>query len=115
MADGSSIVITNKVPLREETLAQAPTIRLIAVAAGTNVVGVGWYREHGSGVRNIRGYAVDTVPEHTFALILRSAATSTPTAVVRLACWQGGQFCFFDYPIKDLRPINSSAASPRTS
>jgi len=106
LADGADIVITNKVPLREATLAQAPKVRLIAVAAtGTDIVDVGWCREHGIAVCNIRGYAIDTVPEHTFALIfaLRRNLLAYHDAV-RRGRWQAsGQFCFLDYPIRDLR------------
>ena len=102
LADGASIVITNKVPLRASMLAQAPGIKLIAVAAtGTDVVDVGYCREHGIAVCNIRGYAVDTVPEHTFALIfaLRRNLLAYALAVRRGRWQQSGQFCFFDFPI----------------
>jgi glycerate dehydrogenase len=106
LADGASIVITNKVPLREQTLAQVPAIKLIAVAAtGTDVVDIGYCREHGIAVCNIRGYAINTVPEHTFALIfaLRRNLLAYHQAVRRGRWQESGQFCFFDYPIKDLR------------
>jgi glycerate dehydrogenase len=104
--DGASIVITNKVALRGATLAQAPGIALIAVAAtGTDIVDVAYCRERGIAVCNIRGYAINTVPEHTFALIfaLRRNLLAYHQAV-RRGRWQAsGQFCFFDYPIRDLR------------
>ena len=106
LANGASIVITNKVPLREATLAQAPSIKLIAVAAtGTDVVDVGYCRAHGIAVANIRGYAINTVPEHTFALIfaLRRSLLAYHDAVRRGRWQEAAQFCFFDYPIKDLR------------
>jgi glycerate dehydrogenase len=106
LADEPAIVITNKVPLREATLAKVPSIRLIAVAAtGTDVVDVAYCREHGITVSNIRGYAVNTVPEHTFALIfaLRRSLLAYHEAVRRGRWQESGQFCFFDFPIKDLR------------
>ena len=109
LADGVSIVITNKVPLRASMLAQAPGIKLIAVAAtGTDVVDVGYCREHGIAVCNIRGYALNTVPEHTFALIfaLRRNLLAYALAVRRGRWQQSGQFCFFDFPIKDLGGSN---------
>jgi glycerate dehydrogenase len=102
---GFDIVITNKVPLRAATLERSPGIRLIAVAAtGTDVVDVGYCREHGIAVCNIRGYAVNTVPEHTFALIfaLRRNLLAYHAAVRRGRWQESGQFCFFDYPINDL-------------
>jgi glycerate dehydrogenase len=106
LKDGASIVITNKVPMREHTLAQAPTVKLIAVAAtGTDVVDVAYCRENRIAVCNIRGYAINTVPEHTFALIfaLRRNLLAYHEAVRRGRWQESGQFCFFDYPIKDLR------------
>lgn len=102
---GAGIVITNKVPLRADTLARAGSVKLVAVAAtGTDVVDVGYCREHGIAVANIRGYAVNTVPEHTFALIfaLRRNLLAYHAAVRRGRWQESGQFCFFDYPIKDL-------------
>ena len=92
--------------MREQTLAQVPAIKLIAVAAtGTDVVDVGYCRDHGVAVCNIRGYAINTVPEHTFALIfaLRRSLLAYHQAVCRGRWQESGQFCFFDYPIKDLR------------
>ncbi|HYN39347.1 MAG TPA: D-2-hydroxyacid dehydrogenase [Rhodospirillales bacterium] len=99
------IIITNKVPLRAATLERLPALRLIAVAAtGTDIVDLGWCRQHGLAVANIRGYAVDTVPEHTFALIfaLRRSLLAYADAVRRGRWQESGQFCFFDYPIGDL-------------
>lgn len=106
LRDGASIVITNKVPMRAQTLVQAPAVKLIAVAAtGTDVVDLAYCRENGIAVCNIRGYAINTVPEHTFALIfaLRRNLLAYHEAVRRGRWQQSGQFCFFDYPIKDLR------------
>ena len=66
----AEIVITNKAPLRREAIAGARNLRLVAVAAtGTDVVDVNACAERGVTVSNIRNYAVNTVPEHTFALI----------------------------------------------
>jgi glycerate dehydrogenase len=44
------------------------------------------------------------VPEHTFALIfaLRRSLTAYRSAVQSGRWQESGQFCFFDYPIKDL-------------
>ena len=51
--------------------AQLPALKMIAVAAtGYDVIDVPYCREHGIAVANIRNYAVHTVPEHAFALIL---------------------------------------------
>jgi glycerate dehydrogenase len=66
----STIAILNKVPMRAETLAQLPKLKLIAVAAtGTDIVDKLYCRQNGIAVVNIRHYAFNTVPEHVFALI----------------------------------------------
>ena len=52
-------------------LKQLPQLKMIAVAAtGYDVIDVPYCREAGIAVANIRNYAVHTVPEHAFALIL---------------------------------------------
>jgi glycerate dehydrogenase len=83
----------------------AARLKFIAVAAtGTDNVDLVVCRERGIVVTNIRNYAVHTVPEHTFALIfaLRRSICAYRDAV-RAGRWQAcGQFCFFDFPIRDL-------------
>jgi glycerate dehydrogenase len=102
---GASIAIINKVPLTAAALAHLPELRLIAVAAtGTDCVDKAYCKTRGIAVSNIRGYAVNTVPEHTFALILalRRNVIAYRNAVIA-GHWQAsGQFCFFDHPIHDL-------------
>ncbi len=101
----AEIVVVNKVRLDRAAIAAARKLRLVAVAAtGTDTVDVAACRERGIVVSNIRNYAIHTVPEHTFALIfaLRRSICAYRDAV-RAGRWQAsGQFCFFDYPIKDL-------------
>jgi glycerate dehydrogenase len=101
----ADIVITNKAPVRIAELTAAPGLRLIAIAAtGSDVVDVKACAERGVSVCNIRGYAVNTVPEHTFALILalRRSLTAYRDSV-RAGRWaEAGQFCYFDHPINDL-------------
>ena len=102
---GATVAITNKVPLREPVLRQLPDLKLIAVAAtGHDVVDVGYCREHGVAVANIRNYAVHTVPEHAFALILALRRNLIAyRADVERGVWNRcEQFCFFDHPIRDL-------------
>jgi glycerate dehydrogenase len=102
---GATIAITNKVPLRADTLQRLPKLRLIAVAAtGYDVIDLAHCRAHGIAVANIRNYAVHTVPEHTFALItaLRRNLLAYRQDVERGRWQQVDQFCFFDHPIRDL-------------
>lgn len=103
---GASIVITNKVPITDAALAQLPALKLVAVAAtGTDCVDKAACAARGVAVCNIRGYAVNTVPEHTFALILalRRNVVAYRESVLAGRWQQSGQFCFFDHPIRDLR------------
>ncbi|HET6469312.1 MAG TPA: D-2-hydroxyacid dehydrogenase [Geminicoccaceae bacterium] len=101
----AEIVITNKVPVRGDALAGARALRLVAVAAtGFDVVDVEACAARGITVSNIRDYAVHTVPEHTFALILalRRSIVAYRESVARGRWQEAGQFCFFDHPIRDL-------------
>jgi len=101
----ATVAITNKVPLRAQTLARLPALRLIAVAAtGYDVVDAAYCQAHGIAVANIRNYAVHTVPEHTFMLItaLRRNLLAYRQDVERGRWQQIDQFCFFDHPIRDL-------------
>ena len=101
----ADIVVLNKVKLSGEAIAAAKNLRLVAIAAtGTDNVDIAACKARGIVVSNIRNYAVNTVPEHTFALIfaLRRSICAYRDAV-RAGRWQEAQqFCFFDYTIKDL-------------
>lgn len=101
----ATIALTNKVPLRADALAQLPHLKMIAVAAtGYDVIDVPACRERGIAVANIRNYAVHTVPEHVFALVLalRRSLIAYRADVEQGRWQQAEQFCFFDHPIGDL-------------
>ncbi|MDX9859894.1 MAG: D-2-hydroxyacid dehydrogenase [Rhodospirillales bacterium] len=105
-AQEATIVINNKVPLRAETLARLPKLRMIAVAAtGTDCVDVAACAERGVTVANIREYARGTVPEHTFALILalKRNLIGYRRDVVAGEWQRQNQFCIFTHPISELR------------
>jgi glycerate dehydrogenase len=101
----ATIAIINKVPLRAETLARLPKLKLIALAAtGSDCVDKAWCAAHGITVCNIRDYATDTVPEHVLALIfaLRRNLLAYDRDV-RRGKWQTlNQFCYLDHPIRDI-------------
>jgi len=102
----ATIAISNKVPIREADLEQLPGLRLVALAAtGYDVIDVECCRRKKIAVVNIRDYAVDTVPEHTFALILALRRNLLSyVSDVRGGRWQTEKrFCVLDYAIKDLR------------
>ncbi len=101
----ATIAITNKVPLREPDLERLPGLKMIAVAAtGYDMIDIAACRARGIAVANIRNYAVNTVPEHVFAMVLalRRNLFAYRDAVQGGRWQQVDQFCFFDYPIGDL-------------
>jgi glycerate dehydrogenase len=102
---GATIAITNKVPVRADTIAQLPDLKMIAVAAtGTDNVDLAAARERGIVVSNIRGYAHAALPEHTFALILALRRQLLAyRADIEAGLWEKAErFCLFHHPIRDL-------------
>ncbi|CAG0981513.1 glycerate dehydrogenase [Rhodocyclaceae bacterium] len=101
----ATIAITNKVVLCGELLERLPALKYIAGAAtGTDNLDLAWCREHGLPVSNIRGYAVNTVPEHVMMLMLALRRQMLAyRADLKAGRWQkADMFCFFDHPIRDL-------------
>jgi glycerate dehydrogenase len=68
------------------------------------VVDVAYCKEHGIAVANIRNYAVHTVPEHAFAMILALRRNLLAYRQdVENGVWnKAEQFCFFTHDIGDL-------------
>jgi glycerate dehydrogenase len=101
----AEIVSVNKTALRAEVLAKLPALRMIAVAAtGTDNVDIAYCRAHGIVVSNIRNYAVHSVPEHTFALILALRRNLFAYCRdVEAGSWgRSEQFCLSGHAIGDL-------------
>lgn len=101
----ATVAVVNKVQLREPTLAQLPALKLIAMAAtGYDCIDIEACRRRGIAVANIRNYAVHTVPEHAFMMVLalrRSLLAYRHD--VEQGVWQRSeQFCFLTHPIGDL-------------
>jgi glycerate dehydrogenase len=102
---GAAVAIINKVPMRAATLRQLPQLKMIGVAAtGYDVVDIPYCKEHGIAVANIRNYAVHTVPEHAFAMILALRRNLLAyRRDVEAGVWNTSeQFCFFTHDIGDL-------------
>ncbi|HEX4024195.1 MAG TPA: D-2-hydroxyacid dehydrogenase [Steroidobacteraceae bacterium] len=102
---GATVAITNKVPLRVDILRQLPELKLIAVVAtGYDVVDIPYCNAHGVAVANIRNYAVHSVPEHAFSMILalRRNLLAYREDVLSGVWQQSKQFCFFGHDILDL-------------
>ena len=101
----ATIAIVNKRRLSAEIVAGLPRLQMVAIAAtGYNNVDLDACRARGIVVSNVRGYARETVPEHVFALLLALARQIGPYhRSVAVGRWQkSAQFCYFDYPIRDL-------------
>lgn len=102
----ADVAVLNKVAITRDQLAQLPKLKMIAISAtGYDKIDIAACHDHQVIVSNITDYAQQTVPEHTFALIL--ALRRSITAYydeVRQGMWQAsGQFCFFTHPISDLK------------
>jgi glycerate dehydrogenase len=103
--EGADVAIVNKVAMRAPTLERLPDLKMIAVAAtGYDVVDVAYCKAHGIAVANIRNYAVHTVPEHAFMMILalRRSLLAYREDVQNGVWNESDQFCFFTHPIGDL-------------
>lgn len=101
----AEIVVTNKVPIRAKDIECLPNLKMIAVAAtGYDVIDIEACHKKNIVVSNVRGYAVNTVPEHTFSLILalRRNLVGYRQDVINGEWQKSGQFCFFNHDIQDL-------------
>ncbi len=66
----ADVVVINKVLLDRSVLKHAPNLKLICLfAIGYNNVDIEYCREHNIRVRNVPGYCVESVCQHTFALL----------------------------------------------
>lgn len=66
----ADIAITCKVTMNEQTLKNAPNLKMIAVAAtGYNNVDLDYTRKNNIIVANVAGYSTNSVVQHTFALL----------------------------------------------
>ncbi|MEJ2575579.1 MAG: D-2-hydroxyacid dehydrogenase [Gammaproteobacteria bacterium] len=67
----ADVVVSNKVRLSRDAMANAPGLKLVCVAAtGTNNVDLDAARDLGVAVTNVTGYGTPSVVQHVFALVL---------------------------------------------
>ena len=99
------VVLTNKVVLDQAVIAASSSLRFIGImATGTNNVDLEAARERKIVVCNARGYATNSVAQHTIGLMLNLATQQhryiADTGANR---WQESDvFCRLDYPIIEL-------------
>lgn len=102
----ADIAITNKVPLRSDTLRQLPRLRYICIAAsGCDTVDLAWCREHGIQVSNVPAYAALSVAEHVIACIFMLRRKMLPySQLAASSAWTASPvFCVHGAPISDIR------------
>ena len=102
----ASIIISNKLSLGEPQLAHAPDVKLIAIAAtGSDCVDLDYCRRREITVCNVRGYAVNSVPEHVLMLILALRRNLLAYRKdVQSGKWQKSkQFCLLTHPLHDIK------------
>jgi glycerate dehydrogenase len=101
----ATVAIINKAGLSEETLAQLPKLKMVAVAAtGYDRIDIAACRKRGIAVANIRNYAIHTVPEHVFAMVLALRRNLLAyRQEIEQGKWQKSeQFCLFTHRISEL-------------
>lgn len=102
----ATIVISNKLILGEAQLGGAQRLKLIAIAAtGSDCIDLAYCRGRGIAVCNVRGYAVNSVPEHVLMLVLalRRNLLAYRQDVQRGLWNQSNQFCLLTHELHDIR------------
>ena len=102
----ATIIISNKLSLGEPQLTNARDVKLIAIAAtGSDCVDLNYCKERGIAVCNVRGYAVNAVPEHVLMMILALRRNLLAyRADVQAGLWnQSKQFCLLKHELHDIR------------
>lgn len=101
----ADIIIANKVKIGRNVIEQLPKLKLIQLTAtGINNVDQTACKDHDVLLYNIAGYAIKSVPEHTFMLMLNGmrAGLHYHNKVVDGSWQQDGNFCLLDEPLLDL-------------
>ena len=101
----ADIIITNKVQIDADVISKLPNLKLIQLTAtGMNNVDQEACVQHNVALYNVAGYAVKSVPEHTFMLMLTAMRAGIYYhQKVADGTWQAnGNFCLLDIPLIDL-------------
>ncbi len=104
-AADADILLTNKTPLRGETLQLLPQLKFISVlATGYNIVDISVASTRGIPVANVPEYGTDSVAQHVVAVMLHFAhQCALHDRLVREGEWQRrGDFCFWHTPLVEL-------------
>lgn len=101
----SEIVLTNKVIIDDNTMAQLPKLRYIGVlATGYNVVDIEAARKRGIIVTNIPAYSTNSVAQMVFAHILNIVQqVDTYAKEVQEGKWSNcPDFCYYNHTLMEL-------------
>ncbi|MER2162659.1 MAG: D-2-hydroxyacid dehydrogenase [Psychrobacter alimentarius] len=101
----ADIIITNKVQIGADVIESLPKLKLIQLTAtGMNNVDKEACDKHDVALYNVAGYAVKSVPEHTFMLMLTAMRAGIHYhQKVSDGTWlANGNFCLLDIPLIDL-------------
>lgn len=101
---GATVAITNKVPLRADTLKLLPDLRFICVAAtGYDCIDLDACRTRGIVVSNVPGYSTQSVSEAVIAAIFALRRQMMAYASNTRIDWpQAQHFCLHRQPIGDI-------------
>ena len=101
----ANIIITNKVPLDGDTIAELVDLRLIVVSAtGYDMVDVQEATKRNIPVTNVPTYGTDSVAQMVFALLLEFChrVQKHSDAVISGEWSKSKDFCFWNYPLMEL-------------
>jgi glycerate dehydrogenase len=104
-ARDAEAVLTNKAPLRRETLEKLPALRYVAVVAtGYNCVDVEAARGRGIPVSNVPEYGTDSVAQLAVALLLELCHhAGDHDRAVKAGDWsRSPDWCFWKHPLVEL-------------
>ena len=104
-AADAEIVLTNKVILNSEVIAQLPRLKYIGVlATGYNVVDIEAAHERGIIVTNVPAYSTESVAQMVFAHLLTVTNRTEHYAIQnRDGRWSSNpDFCYWDFPHMEL-------------
>ncbi len=102
---GAEVVLTNKVPMSADTLAQLPGLKLIGVlATGYNIIDVAAAKAQGVTVCNGPSYSTQSVAQHTLALMLELCNhVGLHSQSVHAGDWVNcEEFCYWQKPLVQL-------------
>ena len=104
-ASDAEVILTNKVPVRENVIAQLTQLRYIGVlATGYNIIDIHAAARQNVIVSNIPSYGTYSVAQLTFALLLELCHhVQRHSDSVRDGKWASStDWCYWDYPLTEL-------------